>query len=483
MNILITDDERLVRVNLCSMIEELYPGEHRICQAADGAEMVRMVGEAFYDMVFLDINMPKINGLDALDTCRELSPETCWCILTGYAEFEYAKRSISLGAAGYLLKPLDIEELKCLMDAVIREKEEGRKNKGQIFESRMSLAISLADSVGVVNQMQPEREGAVYSIYLFFLDTEKPENRRELYAGLYDDLSKYLQKNIDVQDKYALFFLQTSELCLLIEGNEYARLQSYLKIHWKAGDVRARTVAIWSTATDFAELYMNKQIILAMSSLRMLEENGKVISLQELKEQKNLLKRQYLCEKIEMLTAAYMTGNYVLANELLHEMEQDDSLKTGFDLIDRRPLADYLSMCWNEGCGEGDFSELLSQFGNAVQDSLSCEHGKKNDVIAQIKEYVSANYMNDVTIAEIGSRFAISPSYISRIFREKTGEKYIDFVTAVRMKKAMEFLQKEPSVSVKEVAARVGYVSEKHFSKMFKRYYDLLPSQINSEKL
>ena len=48
------------------------------------------------------------------------------------------------------------------------------------------------------------------------------------------------------------------------------------------------------------------------------------------------------------------------------------------------------------------------------------------------------------------------------------------------MKKAMEFLQKEPSLSVKEVAARVGYVSEKHFSKTFKRYYDLLPSQINN---
>lgn len=480
MKILITDDERLVRVNLLSMIEELYPGEHQIFQAVDGAEMVRMVGETFYDMVFLDINMPKINGLDALDTCRNLSPETCWCILTGYAEFAYAKRSISLGVAGYLLKPLDIEELKSLMDAVIREKAEERRNRNQIFETGMSRAISLADSVGVVKQMEPERKGAVYSIYLFFLDTEKPEGRRELYAGLYSDLSGYLEKNIDAQDKYALFFLQTSELCLLVEGNEYARLQSYLKLHWKADNVRARTAAIWSTAADFAELYVNKQIMLAMSGLRMLEESGKVISLQELKERKDLLKRQYLCEKIEMLTAAYMTENYVLANELLHEMEQDDSLKTGFEIIDRRPLAEYLSLCWNEGCGEGDYTELMRQFGQAVQNSLSGENGKRHDVISQIKEYVAANYMNDVTIAEIGSRFAISPSYISRIFREKTGEKYIDFVTAVRMKKAMEFLQKEPSLSVKEVAARVGYVSEKHFSKTFKRYYDLLPSQINN---
>ena len=72
--------------------------------------------------------------------------------------------------------------------------------------------------------------------------------------------------------------------------------------------------------------------------------------------------------------------------------------------------------------------------------------------------------MNDVTIAVMGNRFDISPSYISRIFRNKTGEKYIDFVTGVRMKKAMELIRMSPALSVKEVAERVGYISEKHFS-------------------
>ena len=79
------------------------------------------------------------------------------------------------------------------MDAEIREKAEERRNRNQIFETGMSRAISLADSVGVVKQMEPERKGAVYSIYLFFLDTEKPEGRRELYAGLYRDLSGFLE--------------------------------------------------------------------------------------------------------------------------------------------------------------------------------------------------------------------------------------------------------------------------------------------------
>ena len=96
MNILITDDERLVRVNFISMVEELYPGEHHIDQAKDGKEMINMLEKSFYDVAFLDINMPKMNGLDALKICRRMSPDTQCCILTGYAEFEYARRSISL---------------------------------------------------------------------------------------------------------------------------------------------------------------------------------------------------------------------------------------------------------------------------------------------------------------------------------------------------------------------------------------------------
>ena len=58
MNILITDDERLVRISLLSMLEELYPGVHHISQARDGEEMIHMVEKDFYDMVFVDINMP-----------------------------------------------------------------------------------------------------------------------------------------------------------------------------------------------------------------------------------------------------------------------------------------------------------------------------------------------------------------------------------------------------------------------------------------
>ncbi|WP_181969589.1 helix-turn-helix transcriptional regulator [Hungatella hathewayi] len=329
--------------------------------------------------------------------------------------------------------------------------------------------------------MQPAGKDSVYSIYIFFLDTDENKKRQEMYAKLYENLSDYLKKNIECGDRYALFFLQTSELCLIIEGREYMKLHSYLRHHRDVFDTDARIAAVWAAAKDFKELYMDKQVMLALSNVRILEENYKTITLQELNEQSNLMEKQYLCEKIEMLTASYMTGNYAMANELLQEMEREDGLKDSFQKIDSRPLRSYLSVVWKSSFEGEEYADLLRQFQNLLQNAMWDHNSENQDIVQQIKEYVAANYMNDVTIAEMGNRFDISPSYISRIFRNKTGEKYIDFVTGVRMKKAMELIRMSPALSVKEVAERVGYISEKHFSKTFKKYFDCLPSHAAKE--
>lgn len=478
MKILITDDERLVRINLMSMLEELYPGENQIYEAKDGQELLTMVERQSYDVAFVDINMPKINGLDALELCREKSPDTRWCILTGYSEFEYARRSICLGVKGYLLKPPDIDELRDLMEDIIREKEEKLQKRHQVFQDRISQAFSLADTAGVIRDMEPEKKQATYSLHLFFMDSGDSQKDRELYAGLYENLSDYLKRNIEEEDSYALFFLQTSELCLVTEGKEYLRLHHYLSSHREMFDSQVQITDIWTTAKDFRELYMNKQIILGLAAVRILEAGYRTISLQELNRQPDLLRKQFLCEKLEMLTAAYVTGNYLLANELLQEMEHNSDLKECFSSLDSRRLLEYLSTVWKCRFEETGYEELLSKCRDMIRNGVREEQNGKHDMIRQIREYVQTNYMNDVTIAEIGRQFDISPSYISRIFREKTGEKYIDFVTSTRMQKAMELLQK--GASVKEAAEKVGYLSEKHFSKTFRRYFDCPPSQVGN---
>ncbi len=100
----------------------------------------------------------------------------------------------------------------------------------------------------------------------------------------------------------------------------------------------------------------------------------------------------------------------------------------------------------------------------------------QQNLITKICQYVSQNYMSDVSIDKMGDVFNITPTYLSRVFREKTGRKYIEYVTGIRMERAREFLQ-SGKYSIREISELVGYTSEKHFSRTYKKYYGISPSQ------
>jgi len=117
MLILICDDEPMVRIGLKSMLEELEPGVHSYIEAANGYELLEKAS-LFPDLAFVDVQMPVMDGLSAIEAARETSPATKWFLLTGYSHFEYAQKAIQLGISDYLLKPVGIKEIAEVMDKV-----------------------------------------------------------------------------------------------------------------------------------------------------------------------------------------------------------------------------------------------------------------------------------------------------------------------------------------------------------------------------
>lgn len=112
MRILIVDDERLVRFSLRSMLEESGPGRFEVVEASNGAEMIRSFEEVVPDVALVDIKMPGMDGLTAIETIdEEQRKRTAWVILTAQQTFDAAQRAIRLGASDYLLKPVDPDSL------------------------------------------------------------------------------------------------------------------------------------------------------------------------------------------------------------------------------------------------------------------------------------------------------------------------------------------------------------------------------------
>jgi len=114
MKILLADDERLIRLGLKSMIEELYPNMHQFFEVENGEKLLKQLEKEIPDLIFLDIHMPMLTGLQAFSQFHMRKIPVV--MLTGYAEFSYAQEALKLGALDYLLKPASLEEVRATME-------------------------------------------------------------------------------------------------------------------------------------------------------------------------------------------------------------------------------------------------------------------------------------------------------------------------------------------------------------------------------
>jgi len=101
----------------------------------------------------------------------------------------------------------------------------------------------------------------------------------------------------------------------------------------------------------------------------------------------------------------------------------------------------------------------------------------KISIVSTIVSYINENYMNEISLDKISRNMYLSPVYISKIFKEEIGESPVNYLIKVRLSKAVELLR-EGNMTVKSVAKSVGYNDVYHFSKLFKKYYNVPPSKI-----
>lgn len=110
------------------------------------------------------------------------------------------------------------------------------------------------------------------------------------------------------------------------------------------------------------------------------------------------------------------------------------------------------------------------------------EGGDPSDVYAgkAIGE-IRLRYVSDITVEETAHKLGISPGYLSRVFKKKTGQTFYDYLAFVRMRQAMELLL-DPTIRIQEVADRVGYLDQRYFSQRFRQIVGCTPSEFRQGK-
>ncbi len=119
--ILVVDDEFGDRETLKGILEDKG---YRVATASDGTETIEMVRSRHYDIIFLDVRLPDMNGVETYEQVKKIDPRATVIMMTGYSEEDLVKRAISQGVYTCIYKPYDMEKVIALVEDIANEKKE-----------------------------------------------------------------------------------------------------------------------------------------------------------------------------------------------------------------------------------------------------------------------------------------------------------------------------------------------------------------------
>ena len=520
---LIVDDEYFVRqrVRLCIPWQEYgfeYAGE-----ASNAEQAMELLNTMPIDLIILDISMPGVDGLELLRLMREKGNTAKFIILSGFATFDYAKQAIAYHVSGYLLKPIDTEELIRTVTAI---KEELDLNCRQLqeqlaYEEARLLNHHAANNAFFQNIFSKQafytdsdqlKEYGIIPAEPYFLimfDGIAQENsyftvseHATFQTALYNFSIGLLRKNthyIHVTDAHKHQILIIPERDLKNGPADFLRsLQEIVKSRFSAKIIGSYGKADRGTADSIHEAYQTAVQFLTFRYIYGITEEPFPVSFPSRKAVDQISSlRQSICSSLkEKNTDGILNGLHHIFQIIQQEQFSLSSLEMALSSV-LSSAVEYAihhnlelftedQPCYTaaEVIYSGYSLEEIEEKFNQLFISLLNTHESSDipmiqKLVLQAANLIEHEYSNpDMGLQYIASSLLISPAYLSRNFKQVMNCSVMQYITKCRMDYALELLSHTP-LSISAVADQTGYKDSFYFSKCFKRYYGFSPSHVN----
>lgn len=523
MKILIVDDEPLVRNGLLYKINWEDMGFRAIGAACNGLEAIEMIRREQPDVVLTDIQMPGMTGIALADWLKDAYPDIAVIFLSGYSEFDYAKSAIELQAAHYLLKPVEVDELLRILGKLrtaINERNSRRKQYEEataLLRRHMPVLRErfLLDALNArLSREELWKESAFYRVDLTapMYGVAKIEFSKYRANQGYDK-SEFEAEKLRLTAAYGRLAELSEHMHLVPEGqhhlivlcgldhhgqvfatNEaqagrpFVSLLEERILHEESGIVQV-TVGLssyYSGVESWHQLYMEAGEALAGKHYL---GCGRIISYRELTQKHDFVVPAFDREKLKLMLlsgrsqdvrdylrehfhtlklnySAFVRNEFMIFDLIaavtdilkIHAASHVTQLEAG--LLERMIKADTLDEL------EDDMAEFIFQCIALMEKStIAYSEG----IVGRVAEYLQAHYMENINLKTISAEISVHPSYISRVFHEKTGSSFTDYLIEIRMQKAKQLLL-NTNLNVSQISRQVGYNNEKYFSRSFKKW-------------
>ncbi|MFC4321467.1 response regulator [Litchfieldia salsa] len=503
MRLIIVDDEELERKGLSKMIQREMPEITILGEARNGRTAVELAEKLHPDVMLMDIKMPGMDGVEAVKMIREKNKDIKFIMISAFNTFEYAKGVMQEGVKEYILKPSMKDDVIGALRRVKKDLAEHKKNLE--IEYKYNTALSLMES-GWLSSLLLEQVEEMYlqewnkllnieavmgCIILFSFKGKNILIDKEMNKVFYNWLKKK-QKDMDddivvgpmIDEKVPVLLLvkkTTRDTKVKAFARSYCRsVINQFNEQFSEASLKAGIGLPYQKSEDFIKSY--HEAIIAFEQIRESEVSYGIIS-EEVVEKVN---RQNIYEKENELLELIKLGD---RTKLLHEFEiyfdglldqtngeinQLVQAVEEFFVVISRDLYNFgykleLKALHHEIHTNNELREASKE---RILEILMHVHVWKKShlkgIIHKAKEFIDQRFGDTITLEEVADYVNLTPFYFSKIFKEKMGVTFIDYMTDVRIK----FAKKEMIMtdkSLKEICFDCGYKDPNYFSRVFKK--------------
>jgi two-component system response regulator YesN len=393
--VLVADDEYMIRKGMIKLLGK-YSDLEVVAEAEDGEQAIELAEKIGFDIVFVDINMPFINGLQFIEKLKDIQPNAIVNIITGYDKFEYVRQALRLEVFEYILKPLNEKNFEDTINRITDTLVKKRSEEKYLQWAKSALG---RNKHGLIENFFDQCAKQAYS---------KEKVREEMqYLGL----SQYKQYSL------GMFFLEQLE-------------NADIRKHWEEQ-------LIYYAAENIARELFDR-----------------------------------LAPVITFFGKGYLT--LICRTETANEMEV--ILREYIETVER-----FMPVKVIAAHKSGDDTDQMSRIYVTLLEQMN-ELKSYPSIIKKVKQFIHSNYQREaVSLLEAAEYVNLSPQHLSRIFKNKMGITFVDYLTQVRIGKAIELFQDE-DLKMYEIAERVGYTTQHYFSSVFKKELGISPIDYKSNK-
>ncbi|MEK3887179.1 response regulator transcription factor [Bacillus sp. FSL K6-3431] len=511
-SVVIVDDEPTILEGLKTLIPWNEQGFDVIAVAKNGVEGIQLYRQLTPDLMIVDIRMPQMDGLTMMKEIRLQSPNVHFLILSGYADFDYAKQAIKSGADGYLLKPLDEDELiqslhiikvKLKQMQVLEQMKEHNKEKTRHRLIKLLLTNDLILDESEIVHFQ-EHFGLINAEFQIIL-LKEIESRNDMQRQSSE--WKLKLKAIYEISKRGYVFERQDVLGLLLfnENSNKIQTSTMFKEISEVIETERFYAVVGDEVDQLKNISQSFETALQLMDRRFYFEIGKILNKYEhaiLQYSPDNIVNDFQKNEIEdKLYYSLEIADYKMCKKIIDEFVKEVKVrllsKEEIITLSIQIYTGSLSKVMTANPSYKPFinsilaksadiyemdslpsirSFLLEQTKNVVQ---FLDNGKTDIIVNKMIDLINKSYAQNIRLETLAEVFNYNSAYLGKLFRSSTGVYFNTYLDQVRIEKGKGLLKK--GLKVYEVAEQIGYANVDYFHKKFKFYTGFSPSRFRKE--